>query len=483
LKKSFVLAMATVIGMSAGNSLANVSYAAEVVTNASDVANNSTATAMKANEKIKAQFAYEMAMITEKIVAVPTADVENFKMEFTYAMAQVTAKVMPFVPNDQKSNFAYEMAKLSGKIITDPNLNVEKAKMEFAYEIAQLTTKIIANDSNFKGKSAWANSQIAPGITNSGNKLGINQNISTADVSQETYMKLVDEVAHIGERNSALNKKVNIDGEVLYHYAFNSGTVSGAKDSSGIRFLLGANTEIDKTWSVNGQVEIKKGLLNYNNEFNLSRLNAVGKLGTSLFTAGSFGYTMAQGNIYDSEFKGIKTEFAGTVKSTLSFGSTDNSRKTAIATAKYKDYDYNLEAGIYHYQRVTDQKENTIGTLGGNYNFNNFSIGAMYLGASLKDSKGQHIGHVYSVDYGKLREYVPGSYSVFARYYNQPLGTYIEHSMNGLGNTMQGFRGCGLGMNYAVGKNIVFDLEYYDLADNVLEQKSNTWWSQLNYYF
>jgi hypothetical protein len=280
------------------------------------------------------------------------------------------------------------------------------------------------------------------------------------------------------------SNKVNIDGEIRYHYAFNRGYQEWDKDSSGFRTYLGFDTGINDDWRAFGMFEGNKNIVNYKDRFKLTRLYATGKSGTTMVMAGSFGYLMAEGNIYDSGFQGARFSFGTPVKYSLGLGKTDSTKKTYVATARYVDFDYDLEAGIY-YNRMDDtsQSKNTIWTLGGNYNFSNFSVGAMCLGSNQKDSKGDSKGYVFSINYGDLKTYRNDTYSLFAKYYNQPKGTYLSHEMNGIGNFMQGFKGYGFGMHYTFAKNFVAGIEYYGLTDKITGEKGNTWWNEVNYYF
>ena len=170
----------------------------------------------------------------------------------------------------------------------------------------------------------------------------------------------------------------------------------------------------------------------------------------------------------------------------MSSGSTESSKETYVVTARYKDFDYDLEAGLYHYQRLGGGV-NTIWTFGGNYNFSNFGVGAMYLGSSTKDAKGNSGGYVFSFNYGDLKSWRKGTYDVFAKYYNQPEGTYIWHGMNGMAGqrfgSMQGFRGYGVGMHYTLAANLVGSLQYFDLSDKIVGDKAKTLWGELTYYF
>lgn len=55
-----------------------------------------------------------------------------------------------------------------------------------------------------------------------------------------------------------------------------------------------------------------------------------------------------------------------------------------------------------------------------------------------------------------------GSYGIFARYYDQGEGTYWEHTTDANTFWNTGFKGYAVGANYAVAKNIVATLAYYD---------------------
>ncbi|CUH97625.1 putative secreted protein [Propionispora sp. 2/2-37] len=460
---------------------------------ASDARGNGRASSQQTmlgkQETFKAEFAYEMAKLTATVVSAPKADAENFKATVAYATAEATAKVLPLLPGEQKTAFAYEMAKFTARIMNDQNLDMEKAKADFSYHMAQLTTRMITNaDYPAQGALLRNNADIELKPTNSVSvkeSVAI-QNTSPApnSVDPETYSELMEELTHVGDRSNQPSNKVNMDGEIRYHYAFNSGAGRWDANSSGIRARLGFDTQINEQWRANAMLEGQKSLVDYNNKAELSRFNVTGKLGSSTLQAGSFGYLMAEGNIYDSGFKGVRAVFEGPVKYTVSYGKNDDTKDTAIATARYDDFDYNLEAGIYHYRMDNGSlDENTIWTLGGNYNFSNFSIGAMVLGSSLKDGGGHNTGYVMGLHYGDLKTWRPGTYDLFTKYYNQPQGTYIAHGMNGAGTQMQGFKGYGLGMHYTLAENFVGGLEYYNLTDKMLGRQGDTWWSQVSYYF
>ncbi|MDD4601136.1 MAG: hypothetical protein PHQ46_08795 [Negativicutes bacterium] len=504
-KKLFILlfSMVTVIGISTDHFQGNVAYASNGIIDRSELDNNRTAVSRGNTEKLKAEFAYEMALITAKIVSASATNDENFRIEFAYAAAQATAKMMPMLPSGQRDDFAYDMARITTRIISDKNLDVEKAKVEFAYEMAQLTTKIITSvDEIIPGKRTVLNvyntelepktllrnnADIEPKATVKVNNNAAEQKViaNPGSIAPETYTGLIDELMHVGDRISQSDNKVNIDGEVRYHYASNSGADRWKRDSSGIRARVGLDAGINQDWRAYGMLEGQKNLLNYNNNFEFSRLYVAGRVGTSMVKAGSFGYLMADGNIYDSDFDGVNIDFGGPVKYTMSYGETDETKRTYIMTAQYHDFDYNLEAGVYRYQMKRDDghKQYTIGTLGGNYNFSDFGLGAMVLSSSQKDSKGDSLGYVVGLNYSELKTWRPGTYGIFAKYYNQPRYTFIAHGMNGIGGRLNGFKGTALGVNYTFAENVVGGIEYYDLTDKITGEQGDTWWSQITHYF
>lgn len=481
-------AMVTVFGISIDES---VVYASNGMRSAGEAGNNFTAVQRGSNETFQANFAYEMAQVTAQVVAAPNTNVEEFKVKFSYATALVTAKVMPMLPNERKNQFAYEMAQITTKIINDQNLNIEKAKAEFAYKIAQLTATVLTSPAgtvSSNGPMLRKNDEIESKIPTRVTKTDPNQKaiVPPTAVDQKTYNGLVNELMDVGKHSNRPDSKVNIEGEIRYHYAVNGGAQRFSQDSSGVRVYLGFDTEFYPEWKVYGRLERKQNIMNFASDWDFSRLYAAGKSGTTNLQVGSFGYLMADGNIYDSGFEGVRADFAGPVKYTIALGNTDNTRDNAVATARYHDLDYDLEAGIYHYQYQLDDgsyNPNTIWTLSGNYNFSNFGVGAMALGSSRKDTNGSSNGYVFSVNYGETRTWMKGAYGVFAKYYNQSQYTYIAHGMNGLGNSMQGFKGYGIGMNYTIKENMVAGIEYYDLTDKVIGDKNTTWWNHVTYYF
>ena len=76
-------------------------------------------------------------------------------------------------------------------------------------------------------------------------------------------------------------------------------------------------------------------------------------------------------------------------------------------------------------------------------------------------------GLVIGLNYKGAKATEPGSYGLYANYYDQARGTVIAHTMNGV-HSGKGFEGYMIGANYTIAKNIVASLEWYDLKGKAL---------------
>lgn len=305
------------------------------------------------------------------------------------------------------------------------------------------------------------------------------------DIDKDTYEELLRSFdrKYISIEHQKGQNKVNIYAELRYHYSFEHGDKqSWNRNQSGLRLYLGVNAPINKDWSVFGVLESQKDIHNYNDETDYNSLYVRGRIGTSFLTAGAFGYLMEEGNIYDSRFRGVRVEFGDAVKYSLAYGNTRETKQTTVATAKYSNYDYDIRGGIYNFKTNENSRNNTILTAGYNYYFSKFSVGILGLRASLGDERGNKNGLVLGVKYSEAMTYRPGTYEIFARYYDQARYTYIAHGMNGIGTRMNGFKGYGAGIVYVPLKNTSINLEYYKLKDKVSGERGSNLWLSVSYY-
>ena len=473
---------------------------------AGKVTNEKAAPVQATSQQAKADFAAEMRQLAEKIGALPNNNVIKFKVTVDSEVDQTVANLSPTLLPDQRTAFGNDMAQIKNRIYSNPKLNIEKAKADFSNDLAKLTTKYmdtvdvnhvnatrqatggatsLSSQTNVAGPKEPAAPQVTTKPAATPNAYAASPPAARVPkaLTPDTYSGIMNDLMTVGDGKKSPINKVKIDGNIRYHYAVNHGYQSWAQNTSGLRARVGAEVWVNKDWRFNGMLEGEKSFLNYNDAVTF-RLSTTGNIKGGTVQAGSFGYFMADGNIYDSTFVGGRVTFGGPVKYTFAFGNTDYTTQSFIATARQEALDYNLEAGVYNYKMNEDlQKQNTIVNLAGEYKFSNFSLGSMVLLASQKDSQGNNFGYVFGLNYGQLKTWRPGTYGIFARYYSQPRYTYISPSMNGRGGWMQGYRGLGIGVYYTLAENLVGGLEYYNLHEITTGEPGSTWWGSLTAFF
>ena len=468
-------------------------------------------------------FSEKVESMINEIKSVPNNNIIKFKVTVENQTEMFLADVKPLFKSETMSALDKEMNEIKNKIYNSKKLKIETAKNEIFSDYRKIESKYgpsatanstISQSSYFSKPSMVATSPIAnnapvssspssgasPRQSARTNPSGNNVSTTGTDaqgnylpaatapkrvvkpVTTEVYSDLLKQVMNVNEQQQNTGKKVRISGGIRFHYAVNSGNGSWAKNSAGLRADIAAETQLDKDWRLFAGLSAKKSFLNYDDKVDY-RLYLMKKIGTSNFRIGSFGYFMADGNIYDDSFDGMRFDFGETIRYTVSYGNTKYSKDTLVATARYDDYDYSLEAGAYLFKNNDDNVQSKILTMGGVYKFSNFNLGAMALVANRKDSNGKNFGYVYSFNYGELKPWRKGTYNIWAKYYYQPRYTYIAPSMNGRGGWMQGFRGVGMGINYTFSENLVGSLEYYSLTDMTTGAPGNTWWGSLTHFF
>ena len=392
--------------------------------------------------------------------------VMTFAATLLMAPAAFAATANPFA-DVPKGHWAYaSLAKLEQGSILAADKDFDGNKIITRYEMAQLVGAALANKDKYN-----------------------------ADVQQNVLPKLsaefAEELKNFGVRIGKLEAaedNVNFTAQIRWHYVDNYRSKHDSSDDHQLRSRIYINGKVNETWDYHAMLENKQDLHTNAEEgkTGFERAYVTGRLGGAKLTGGVFGNLLAEGNIYDTSFDGIKLDFGDVIKYSLLYGNADIERdnKLFAATASYKDYDYDAAVGYHHIKYdIGNPAANTIWSAGGNYDFGNYSFGAMYLRASEQDAKGDRDGYVLTLTHGRLKEWRAHTYEIYAKYYDQSVHTYLAHTMNGLAGYMDGFKGYSIGAQYAVAKNIVFGLEYYDLKDKITDEKNRTIWTQFIFDF
>ena len=89
-----------------------------------------------------------------------------------------------------------------------------------------------------------------------------------------------------------------------------------------------------------------------------------------------------------------------------------------------------------------------------------------------------------SLTYGGAESDKPGSWGLVATYYDQAAPTVLSHTMDGAWDKFEGygFKGYKVGANLTLAKNMVAEVDYYDLkgkGGDLDGTHARTLWSQL----
>ena len=290
-------------------------------------------------------------------------------------------------------------------------------------------------------------------------------------------------------------KRLKIDGQIRLDSGHSTGKESG-KDRTRLRARIYPDYNIDGNWHAVGMIEAEKTIIgdggDKDGQLKFDRWYLTGRSGVTDVMVGQYGSTMAEGNVYDSKFRGVRLSAGVPITYTFEHGKIDRARKVTGLTASYKTAVDTTEAGVYRFDKIGSAVR-TIYM--GNYRrpLGIFDFGAMVLHGR-DHAAGNGTGYVFTLERPGAGAWRPGSYSYWLKYYRQPSATYVSHTMNGMADYMNydasgsgplrgGFRGWGAGWSYTVKKNLLFSLEYYDLQDLTTRERSRTIWGALTGYF
>ena len=298
--------------------------------------------------------------------------------------------------------------------------------------------------------------------------------------------EFADELDSLGVRVAALEKKsdnVKITGQVRYDYTDYSGDIDGYR--SKIRSRIFLTGQINDDWKYVGMLQNEQDLTNdvgdEGTDFKRAYVN--GRVGGVGLQAGRIDAFLADGNIMDAQADGLVATYGDRIKVKAYMGKasddTDFDINNAIETRTIANRYYggevsgdigdslNLAAGYVKFQDVMGKeygKNDGIWHVGAAYNFNDdLVLSGMYLNSNWDGERNSDDdGWTVGLNYKGAKASDAGSYGIFARYYDQGEGTYWEHTTDANTFWNTGFKGYAVGADYAVAKNIVATLAYYD---------------------
>lgn len=323
------------------------------------------------------------------------------------------------------------------------------------------------------------------------------------------------ELDSLGVRVANLEKKadnVRIAGQIRYEYGDRGGDMQkkyGKVAQHRLRSRIFVNGNINEDWSYTGRFENNQSLKNSSGDdtlkFNQAYVN--GKIGGAKVIAGKTDHYAGNGFIYDDTAEKIELSYGKDVKLTAYYGiPTDYGYdKMWGASVGGKVGNLSLSAGYDKFQDALASidsygidnsaktgSDNGIWNLSANYKFGDFTLAATYLDSDIdlrENSPYKDVdtdGYVISANYKGADKNKPGSWGLFANYYDQGAGTFVAHTMypGDWGYYMdEGFKGYMVGGGVTLAKNMVYQLHYYDLEGKESGLDDQVLWSRLQIMF
>ena len=331
--------------------------------------------------------------------------------------------------------------------------------------------------------------------------------------------EFADELDNLGVRVANLEKKadnVKVTGEMRYRYTDSSNDGNKYND---LRSRLWVNGQINDDWSYTGMLENTQDLTDNagNEDTSFQRAYVEGKLGGLNVTAGRYNAFFANGNVYDTRADGVEVSYGSKIQLK---GFAGKGTDATWTDAKNEDHDTSfgnyagveltgdfnklgLTAGYVNFKDMFEDAkyeddtkvvgeglDNAIWYVGGSYDFDgNVAVSGMYLkgDASYKDNDVKGVGSdgwTAGLTYKGAEASEAGSWGLFANYYDQGGMTYVAHTTDANTFDNDGFKGWGVGTNYAFAKGIVGTVAYYDTVSKLHdEDHDNIVWADLTFTF
>ena len=326
--------------------------------------------------------------------------------------------------------------------------------------------------------------------------------------------EFADELDNLGVRVAALEKKadnVKITGTIKASYASYDGDKLGEGNTTNhqgrLRSDLWVKGDINDDWTYSAMFRNQQFFTNdkgnageENVAFQRAYVN--GRVGGLAVQAGRYNKTdITGGNIHDNRMDGVQVSYGKDVKLTAGYGKATG---VDVIAGENKDVAYaelgaklgavDAFAGYYKFDNLLKAADDdAIWTVGLGFELaKDLKLTGTYLRSdvdavtvdTVKYNDVDKDGYVVGLAYKGAKAAKAGSWGLNASYYDQGAGTVVAHTMDGI-YFDEGFKGYSVGANYALAKNIVAGVTYYDLESKEAKgtPDAQTLWSQVVFSF
>lgn len=337
--------------------------------------------------------------------------------------------------------------------------------------------------------------------------------------------EFADELDSLGVRVANLEKKadnVKITGQVRASYKDLSGDVDG--DNAALRTRLWVTGEVNENWTYTGMFQNTQDFTNEEGDEDvvLNRAYLNGRLGGLDVQAGRWNEVLFTGNVLDSYLDGVKVSYGDKVKVfglaakgashqddnvDYLFDSEDRLYVAGVeadfgavnAYAAYLETDASGHATVENKPVAnTDNMDKEIWNVGVSYNFApDFVLAAEYMRGNEDYYDTDKDGWWADLAWKGAKADEPGSYGLHVGYFDQSANAYLSPTTDGFvgrsydedGNYKagsifdEGYKGWNVGASWAVAKNIVAVVNYYDFEGKENGKDAETIFSELYFTF
>ena len=320
--------------------------------------------------------------------------------------------------------------------------------------------------------------------------------------------EFADELDSLGVRVANLEKKadnVKITGQARFSYKDVDGDVDG--DNAALRTRLWVNGQVNEDWTYTGMFENTQTFhgmdstgkddlgTHGDDKVELKRAYLEGRLGGLDVTAGRWNEVTFTGNVLDTNIDGVKVSYGDKVKvfgMAAKGASGDNVGYLNLSEDRLYIAGVTADMGAvdayaaYFKTDADDEKE--IWNVGASYNFApDFTLAAEYMRGDKDYYKTDKDGWWADLAWKGASADEPGSYGLHVGYFDQSANAYLTPTTDGFyADTLifeQGYKGWNVGASYAVAKNIVAVVNYYDFEAKESGEDADTIFSELYFTF
>ena len=320
--------------------------------------------------------------------------------------------------------------------------------------------------------------------------------------------EFADELDSLGVRVANLEKKadnVKITGQIRYNYVSRENDA----DESTLRTRLWVNGQVNEDWTYTGMFENTQTITNESGDdkVELKRAYVEGRLGGMDVTAGRWNEVLFTGNALDSYVDGVKVSYGDKVKvfgMAAKGADTDHDNTEYILDSEDRLYVAGVEADMgavnaYAAYFETDSSseapyggenmDKEIWNVGFNYNFApDFVLAAEYMRGNEDYYDTDKDGWYADLAWKGASADEPGSYGLHVGYFDQSANAYLSPTTDGFVTDVfndlgGGYKGWNVGASWAVAKNIVAVVNYYDFEAKEGGEDADTIFSELYFSF